>query len=137
MLKRKKGRDAISGNYNRIHHGIAGAFDYDQGSGNAFSEADAANAQEPQPIAGGKKRSKKIWKRTLYLFAALLTLLTILIVYIVVVSDISSPGLKKESSLQLQRKEVSKGFYTLKDNWFRKSKSGLYELYVEGDPSER
>ncbi len=29
------------------------------------------------------------------------------------------------------------GFYTLKNNWFRKSKSGLYELYVEGQPFDR
>jgi len=41
------------------------------------------------------------------------------------------------SSLGLQRREVSKGFFTLRNNWFRKSKSGLYELYVEGSPFER
>ena len=28
------------------------------------------------------------------------------------------------------------GFYTIKNNWFRKSNSGLYEMYVEGTPFE-
>ena len=42
------------------------------------------------------------------------------------------------SSLQLQRyRTTATDFIPLKDNWFRKSKSGLYELYVEGDPFER
>ncbi|HEX4851587.1 MAG TPA: C45 family peptidase, partial [Puia sp.] len=31
----------------------------------------------------------------------------------------------------------SPGFYYIGNNWFRKSKSGLYELYVEGSPFER
>ncbi|MDP9041776.1 MAG: C45 family peptidase, partial [Bacteroidota bacterium] len=35
------------------------------------------------------------------------------------------------------RTEASPGFFTLKNNWLRKSKSGLYELYVEGQPFER
>jgi hypothetical protein len=29
------------------------------------------------------------------------------------------------------------GLYTLGPNWFRRSETGLYELYVEGDPYER
>lgn len=29
------------------------------------------------------------------------------------------------------------GFYKINNNWFRHSESGLYELYVEGDPFER
>lgn len=29
------------------------------------------------------------------------------------------------------------GLFTLGNNWFRRSESGLYELYVEGDPYER
>ncbi|MEJ0082801.1 MAG: hypothetical protein WDM78_18030 [Puia sp.] len=36
-----------------------------------------------------------------------------------------------------ERTEPSPGFFTIKNNWFRKSKSGLYELYVEGRPFDR
>ncbi|MEO7767047.1 MAG: C45 family peptidase, partial [Ferruginibacter sp.] len=82
-------------------------------------------------------RRKKIFKRVLYVLGGFLLLLVIFIIYVVCVSNIRSPELNKENSLNLQRKEVSKGFYTLQNNWFRKSKSGLYELYVEGNPSER
>ncbi|MEP7107250.1 MAG: C45 family peptidase [Ferruginibacter sp.] len=82
-------------------------------------------------------RKKKIWKRVLYVLAGFFLLLITAIIYVVSVSNINSPELKEESSLHLQRKEVSKGFYTLENCWFRKSKSGLYELYVEGNPSER
>ncbi|MEJ7587122.1 MAG: C45 family peptidase [Ferruginibacter sp.] len=82
-------------------------------------------------------RRKKIWRRVFYVTGALLLLLLIAVIYVVAVSNIKSPELNEGSSLHQQRKEVSKDFYTLKDNWFRKSKSGLYELYIEGNPSER
>ncbi len=82
-------------------------------------------------------KRKKVWKRTLYIFGGFLLLLVTGIIYVVSVSGINAPELKEGASLLLQRKEISKGFYTLQDNWFRKSKSGLYELYVEGNPSER
>ncbi len=80
---------------------------------------------------------KKTWKGVVYIFGGFLLLLIAGVIYVVSVSGINSPELKEESSLHLQRKEISKGFYTLQNNWFRKSKSGLYELYVEGNPSER
>ncbi|MBC7886293.1 MAG: peptidase C45 [Ferruginibacter sp.] len=82
-------------------------------------------------------RRKKIWRRILYIFGGFLLLLIAAIIYVVAVSGVNSPELKEEDSLHLQRTEVSKGFYTLENNWFRKSRNGLYELYVEGNPSER
>ena len=82
-------------------------------------------------------KRKKILKRLGYVLAVFFLLLTALIIYVVSVSGISSPKLKEESALHQQRQQPTKGFYTLQNNWFRKSKSGLYELYVEGNPSER
>ena len=93
----------------------------------------------PSPSGKGRDGARKprlFWKRLLYVFATPLLLLIIGIIYIVNVSDIDEPVLKEENSLHIQRTEQSKGFYTLKDSWFRKSKSGLYELYVEGNPAE-
>ncbi|MEO6548362.1 MAG: C45 family peptidase [Ferruginibacter sp.] len=92
------------------------------------------------PSVVSEKKSpakKKFIKRLLYAIGILLLLIVGGAVYIVNVSNIHSPALQEENSLHLQRKEVSPGFYTLQNNWFRKSKSGLYELYVEGNPSER
>ncbi len=80
---------------------------------------------------------KKIGRRLLRTLGVMLLLLLILVIYLVQVSKVPNPTIKDMSSLQWQRTENSKGFYTLKDSWFRKSKSGLYELYVEGGDFER
>lgn len=61
----------------------------------------------------------------------------ILAIYLYCVAIEYPPKPKDLSSLNLQRSEPSPGFYTLKNSWFRKSNSGLYELYVEGQPFER
>jgi len=82
-------------------------------------------------------KRKKFWKRVGYVFGGFLLLLVIAAIYLVQVSKIDPPKPKDMSSLQLQRTDHGNGFYTLNNNWFRKSKSGLYELYVEGDAFER
>ena len=82
-------------------------------------------------------KRKKFWKRVLYVTGAFLLLLLIGVIYLVQVTKIDPPHPKDMSSLQLKREEPSKGFFTIKNNWFRKSASGLYELYVEGDAFER
>lgn len=82
-------------------------------------------------------KRKKFWKRVGYVFGTILLLLIIFIVYIVYVSKVADPKPGDTSSLQLQRTEVSKDFYVLNNSWFRKSNSGLYELYVEGEPFDR
>jgi len=80
---------------------------------------------------------KKLLKVVLYIFGSFVALCIVLAIYLFCVAIDYPPKPKDLSSLQLQRNEPSPGFYTLKDNWFRKSKSGLYELYVEGQPFER
>ncbi len=82
-------------------------------------------------------RKRKFWKRVGYVLVGFLILLIIGFIYLVQVSKVDPPRPADISSLQLQRTEPSPGFYTIKDSWFRKSKSGLYELYVEGDDYER
>ncbi|MFM6924386.1 MAG: C45 family autoproteolytic acyltransferase/hydrolase [Ferruginibacter sp.] len=80
---------------------------------------------------------KKIGRRTLRVLGVIFLLLLIGAVYLVKVSDIDPPKPADMSSLRLQRTDHGDGFYTIKDSWFRHSKSGLYELYVEGDAFER
>jgi isopenicillin-N N-acyltransferase-like protein len=82
-------------------------------------------------------RRKRIVKRLLYVFLALVLLLLCGMIYLVEVARISPPEIADKSSLEWQRTEQSPGFFTLKNNWFRKSRSGLFELYVEGEPYER
>ena len=82
-------------------------------------------------------KRKKFWRRVLYVFGGFLFLLLIGAIYLVQVSKVDPPKPADMSSLQLQRTDHGNGFYTIKNNWFRKSKSGLFELYVEGEPFER
>ncbi|MES1214369.1 MAG: C45 family peptidase [Bacteroidota bacterium] len=82
-------------------------------------------------------RRKKFWKRVLYVIGSFILLLAILFVYLIWVSKINPPAVADTSGLQWQRSEPDSGLYTIKNNWFRKSNSGLYEMYVEGNPFER
>jgi hypothetical protein len=84
-----------------------------------------------------KSFSKRLLKGVLYTFAGFFTLVLVFAIYLYCVAIEHPPKPGDLSSEALQRTEVSPGFYTLKNNWFRKSKSGLYELYVEGGPFER
>ena len=82
-------------------------------------------------------KKNKFWRRVLYVVAGFFALLLILFVYLTIVSKANPPEPADTSSLQLQRTDEGNDFYTLKNNWFRKSKSGLYEMYIEGEPFER
>jgi hypothetical protein len=80
---------------------------------------------------------KKIWKVLLYSLGAILLILLAGFIYLLIVSSVNPPEVANKKSLSWQRTEISPGFFVLGNSWFRKSKSGLYELYVEGDPFDR
>ncbi len=79
---------------------------------------------------------RKIWKRALYFFGVLFILILIGIIYLFSVAIVYPPKSVDKAVLSEQRSEGNPGFYTLNNNWFRKSNSGLYEMYVEGQPFE-
>lgn len=80
---------------------------------------------------------KRVAKRILYVVLFFVVLLLIGFIYLYRVSIESLPVPADTSSVKLMRSEPSPGLYTIDNSWFRKSKSGLYELYVEGQPFER
>ncbi len=80
---------------------------------------------------------RKLLRRFLRTLGVLLLLILIGIVYILIVSKTNPPEIADRSALSWQRTVNSPGFYSLKNNWFRKSESGLFELYVEGKPYNR
>ena len=80
---------------------------------------------------------KKIAKWLLYSIGVLMLILLCVFAYVVYVSKTDPPVVADAGSLKWQRKDHGNGFYTLGNNWLKKSKSGLFELYVEGDPFER
>ncbi|HTL08923.1 MAG TPA: C45 family peptidase [Chitinophagaceae bacterium] len=83
------------------------------------------------------KKKGRFGRRLLYVFLVIAGLLLLGFVWLAIIARVEPPHPADTSSLQLQRTEPSAGLYTIKNNWFRKSKSGLYELYVEGSPFER
>lgn len=82
-------------------------------------------------------RRRKFWRIVLYVIGAFLLLLIAGAIYLYAVAIAHPPKMKDVSALELKRTEISPGFYTLKNNWFRKSNSGLFEMYVSGTPFER
>lgn len=82
-------------------------------------------------------RLKKIGKWLLYIVVFLIVVLLFGFGYIVYVSKTDPPAIADFSSLNWQRADHGNGFYTIGNNWFRKSNSGLFEMYTEGQPFER
>jgi isopenicillin-N N-acyltransferase-like protein len=86
-----------------------------------------------------QKRSgwRKLGRFLLFVTGVVLVLFIALAGYLVSVSHIDPPVVVNQQPLELQRKQLDTLCYTMGDNWFRKSNSGLYELYVAGDAFER
>jgi isopenicillin-N N-acyltransferase-like protein len=81
--------------------------------------------------------AKKTIRRIARVFLVIGLLILAGIVYILIVSKASPPSVSDKSALGWQRSEPSPGLYTIGNSWFRRSHSGLYELYVEGQPYQR
>ncbi|ASZ11474.1 C45 family peptidase [Chitinophaga pendula] len=64
-------------------------------------------------------------------------MLIALVIYVVSVAHINAPEIKDKTALDWQRTQLDSTCYTIGNSWLRKSKSGLYEMYVEGAPFER
>ncbi|RYF89010.1 MAG: peptidase C45, partial [Chitinophagaceae bacterium] len=77
---------------------------------------------------------RKILRGLMFFFGFIIFLLIVGIIYVVIVSKTDPPQVADQSSLQLERKDLGNGMYTINGDWFRKSKSGLYEMYVSGEP---
>jgi isopenicillin-N N-acyltransferase-like protein len=84
----------------------------------------------PQPM----RKLRKIVFRTLLVFTLLLVGFAI---YFVIAIQIDVPKIKNDTTLNWKRQTVSPEFYKVNQNWLKHSKSGLWELYVEGDAYER
>jgi isopenicillin-N N-acyltransferase like protein len=80
---------------------------------------------------------KRILKFVGLFFGAIVALVIFLMIYIKAVSVTDPPVPASLAALELQVTQPDSGLYKIGNNWFRKSDSGLYELYVEGTPFER
>lgn len=80
------------------------------------------------------QKLRKILLRTLLVF---ILLIIGFVVYFYFAIKIDVPEIKNDTTLAWKRETISKEFYKVNDNWLRHSKSGLWELYVEGNGYER
>jgi hypothetical protein len=63
--------------------------------------------------------------------------IAIFIVYFICAIIIKEPTIKDRSAEMMVRQNPEENFYTLGNNWLKKSESGLWEMYIEGDGFER
>jgi len=73
----------------------------------------------------------------IYLCLGFLGLILLFAVYLYNVAIVKPPIIKNENVLKIERTQIDTNCYTIGKNWIRKSKSGLWEMYVEGDAFER
>jgi isopenicillin-N N-acyltransferase like protein len=80
---------------------------------------------------------KRLIKITVYFFSSLVVLIIGLFIYIAIVAQVDLPQPENTECLNWQREQLDSGLFVVKNNWLRKSESGLYEMYIEGNPFER
>ena len=73
----------------------------------------------------------------LYILFSFGILFIILFIYLAAVALVSPPVPKDLSSLSLNPTQLDSNCFVIGNNWIRKSNSGLWEMYVEGEPFER
>jgi isopenicillin-N N-acyltransferase like protein len=80
---------------------------------------------------------KKILKFLAWFIGIVLISILIFCFYVWLISDAKPPVVSDKSIEKLQRQSIDSTAFTIGDNWLRKSKYGLYEMYTSGTPYER
>ncbi len=80
---------------------------------------------------------RKFGKTILLVIGVLVIIIVGLLTYVILSANIEPPVVTDRTADTWKRTEHDSTFYTIGNNWFRKSETGLYEVYVEGQPYER
>lgn len=56
--------------------------------------------------------------------------------YVWSVAEVSPPAIADTAALSLEKRHIEGSLYVIDNNWIRKNKWGLYEMYVSGAPFE-
>jgi len=80
---------------------------------------------------------EKIKQRSLITVAALAIVIGLLAIYFKYIIPLSPPQWNDLHALKTERVKVGDNFYVLGNNWLRKNKQGLWEMYVEGNAFDR
>ncbi len=80
----------------------------------------------------------KLLKRILkWLGISVSLLFIVFIIWFLLAAIDHPPEVKDLSALQTEREQYGTNVYFVGKNWLRKSESGLWEMYIEGDPFDR
>jgi len=82
-------------------------------------------------------RKSFIQQKSVRIILVLVVLIVAFVVYLAIVAIDRPPEIKDKSVLEMQRTDHGNNTYTYGHNWLRKSESGLWEAYIEGNPFER
>ncbi|MDP1745997.1 MAG: C45 family peptidase [Bacteroidota bacterium] len=80
---------------------------------------------------------KKAFKFILKTLLVILVPFLLFLIYFVFAILIKEPVINDRSAEKTVRLNPSENYYTLGNNWLKKSESGLWEMYIEGDGFER
>lgn len=80
---------------------------------------------------------KKILRITVAIVALVILLIASLMLYVKFASAVDPPTSMTKDDIPHNITEIDSGLFVIGNNWFRKSESGLFEVYVEGEPFER
>lgn len=80
---------------------------------------------------------RRAFKISVWLLGVILLLLVLFFCYVRIVARVVPPTPGSLAALNQEVVKSSSGLAVIGNNWFRRSESGLYELYVEGDPFDR
>ncbi|HNQ61457.1 MAG TPA: C45 family autoproteolytic acyltransferase/hydrolase [Bacteroidia bacterium] len=72
-----------------------------------------------------------------FILGGFLLLLICLVIYLALVAVDYPPKINESEIVSVQRMKIDENCFTFGPNWIRKSESGLWEMYVEGDAYER
>ncbi len=80
---------------------------------------------------------KRLSRWLFYSFFVVSDVIFLLLFWFIITVTIKIPSPPDLEVLKLKRTEISSDFYTIKNNWIKKSENGLWEIYIEGDGFER
>ena len=80
------------------------------------------------------RQGRKILRRIGIVLAILVIVTSAFLLFFKIAVTVTPPVPDNSEALNCQRTKISDDFYVCKNNWLRKSKSGLWEMYVEGSP---
>jgi predicted choloylglycine hydrolase len=82
------------------------------------------------------KRKGRLKRRLLRTFSSIIVLVIVIVLAFNFSTKIEHPHLEKNKLEKLERIKISDNHFKLENNYLQKSESGLWELFLEGNPYE-